>query len=179
MMVLVEHASRMRDVDDVVGPFRPREREDPLDVAANDSRFGRERRKAPQSTGFAPGARLDRLGHRALLDLGLELGGVGAIVLAELAVNRLQLLLEVELALILDERSTDFVIELALETQDLDLGADHVVELAEEIGQRFSLEKALARLMTDHEVGGDAVRLSLWRIGRLHHANDFARDPAV
>ena len=179
MVILVEHAPRVGDVHDVVGSLGPRQRENPFHVAADDSRFGRERRQAPQPARFAAGARLHQLGERALLDLGFELRRVRAVVFAELAVNRLQLLLEIELALVLDERPADLVVELSFEAQHLDFGADHVVQLAEEIGQRVSLEQALPRLVSDRQMRGDAVRLAFRRIGRLNHRHDLARNAAM
>jgi hypothetical protein len=43
VVVLVEHASRVRHVEHVVGALLPRERGDPVQVGARDARLGRHR----------------------------------------------------------------------------------------------------------------------------------------
>ena len=92
------------------------------------------------------GARAHRLGKRLALDLRLELVEVVAVLLAELAVNRLQLLLEVELALILEERAAHVVVDLALEPQQLDLAARAARRAIEQVlGSVGDSSSALAR----------------------------------
>ena len=179
MVVLVENVPRVGDVDRVVGSLGPRQGENPFDVAANDAGFGRQGRESPKAARFAAGAVLHELRHRAFLDLRFELGGVGPIILAELSVNGLELFLEIELALILNERSSNLVVELSLEPEHLDFGADHVVKLAEEIRESLRLEQALSDVVPDRDVRGDAVGLALRRFRRLNHVHDLARDPAM
>ena len=61
-------------------------------------------------------------GQLLLLERRRELLESVAIVLAELAVDRLELLLQIELALVLKERAAHLSFDLPLEAQDLDLG---------------------------------------------------------
>ena len=56
-----------------------------------------------------------------------------AVFFAELAVDRAQLLLEVELALILEHCAANVVIDLPLEAQQLDLAGEQLAEQIEQI----------------------------------------------
>ena len=117
VVVLVEHAPRVLDVEDVIGAFGPGEAEEPIEVIAADGRLGRHRRRAPQLSQLALCAGLHRVGQCAALDLGIEIRQVVAVVLPELARDRPELLLQVELPLVLEERSAHVVVDLALEPQ--------------------------------------------------------------
>ena len=106
VVVLVEYLSRMAHVEHVVAALGPRQGEEPVEVVAR-RRSPRER-SAPCARSFrnlAQCARLHRLREPLRLDLRLELLDVVALVLAELAMDRLELLLQVELALVLEERA--------------------------------------------------------------------------
>ena len=73
-----------------------------------------------------------------LLERGGELVEAIALVLPELAVDRLELLLQIELALILEERAAHLALDLALEAQDLDLGGERVARACEKSVPMFA-----------------------------------------
>jgi hypothetical protein len=102
VVVLIEDAPRMRHVEHVVRALRPREGEHPVDEVARHGVLRMHRRRAAQLADLAEYPRAHLVGEAALLDLRLQLGDV-VVLVAELAVNRLELLLEVELALVLEE----------------------------------------------------------------------------
>ena len=131
-MILVEDTTRVRDIKDVVAALAPRQREKPIDVVAPHRRLRRERRHATQLAHLAQGARLNGLRHVLGRDLRLEPLDVLTLVLSELAMDRLELLLQVELALILKQRAAHFVIYFPLESQQLDFRSQHLGEHAEE-----------------------------------------------
>ena len=125
VVILVENRPRVRDVEDVVGALGPRKRDDPVDEVARRPWI----RETSATCGAAFAARaasrvFTASGSAFFVDLRLELGEVVAVLLAELAVNRLELLLEVELALILEQRAAHVVVDLSLETQQLDLARE-------------------------------------------------------
>jgi hypothetical protein len=69
-------------------------------------------------------------------DLRLEPLDILTIVRAELAVNCLELLLQIELALVLKERTAYVVVDLSLEAQQLDFRAQYLGEHSVECEQR-------------------------------------------
>ncbi len=103
VMVFVQHAARMLDVEIVLGRCAPRQADEPVDVGAHDSMLRRFRRNQPQPFQFLV-SRLARLfAHLGRLDFLLEvLDFRGACVaFAQLLLNRLELLAQIILALIL------------------------------------------------------------------------------
>src|SRR5688500_6104724 len=112
VVVLVEHASRVRNVEHVVGALRPRQCRNPVEVVARDRGLRRKRRRPAEASQLPRGARLHRLRQSTTLELRLEVVEIVAVLLSELPMDRAQLLLEVELALILVERSADVILEL-------------------------------------------------------------------
>ena len=101
-MIGVEHRLGLRQVDDLVGPLVPRQRDQPVDVGARDGVLGGRGRHLRQAVELAKRFLLDRLGHAGRFDLlGELLDFLGLIVaLAELLLNRLHLLAQEVLALV-------------------------------------------------------------------------------
>ena len=93
--------------------------------------------------------------------------------------NRLQLFLEIELALILEERAAHLVVELALEAEQLDLARQHLAERVEELREGRRLEQRLSRLDAHGEMRRDPVGLALDGFRALNDGNDLVRNSAV
>src|SRR4051812_34801259 len=93
--------------------------------------------------------------------------------------NRLELLLEIELALVLEEGAAYLVFDLPLETKQIDLRAKNVGELPKEVVQRSGLEQPLARLQLRRDMGRDAVRLTSRGLRSLHEPHDLRRDATM
>ena len=100
-VVLVQHLLGAGDVLDDLGPLLPRHLDQPVDVIADNSRFGGHRRHHLELVQLARGLLACLFRHAGLGDLLLELGDlVAALVhLAELFLNGLHLLIQVVLAL--------------------------------------------------------------------------------
>src|SRR5689334_19569787 len=90
--------------------------------------------------------------------------------------NRLELFLEIELALILEERPSHFLVELSLESQKLDLAAEHLAERVEKLRKRRCLEERLPCLDAHRKVRRDAVCLTLDGIGALNDRDHLVRN---
>jgi hypothetical protein len=102
VVVLVEHLRRERQVLLDLGLLRPRQVDQRVDVVADDRRLGRHRRHELQLLELGVGLLLGLLRHLGGDDLLLELLHVGAFfAVAELLLDRLDLLVEVVLALAL------------------------------------------------------------------------------
>ena len=121
VVILVEHLPRVRDVEHVVGALGPRQRDDPVEVrcaprptratSATCRRSRRSSRRARASTApAAPSPRAPPRARRCRHRLRRQL-----------AMDRLELLLEVELALVLEQRATHVVVDLPLELEEIDL----------------------------------------------------------
>ena len=102
-MILVEDGARVLEVEVVLGRLRPRQAEDPVEVGPDDAVLGRRRRQLLEAGELAPGRLEDVLRQALLLDLLAELVDLGLLVvaLAQLFLDRLELLAEEVLALAL------------------------------------------------------------------------------
>jgi hypothetical protein len=94
-------------------------------------------------------------------------------------VNCLELLLQVELALVLEQRAAHFLVELALEAEQLDLARQYLAQSLEQLRHRGRFEQRLASLHANREVGGNAVRLPRHRVRALHYRHDLVGNPAM
>ena len=100
-VVLVEHLARVREVEVVLGRRAPRQRRDPLQPAADDAVLGGGLRQALQPRELAVDLRADLLGQLDLGELLAQLVDLrlGRVALAELLLDRLELLAQEVLAL--------------------------------------------------------------------------------
>ena len=118
-------------------------------------------------------------GSAAAVDLGLELRQIVTVVLAELARDRAELLLQVELALILEQRSPHVLVDLALQSQELDLGTEQLCQCLPELGKSGRLQQLLPDLVLDRQVRGDGDRAALVGLDRLDESGCLVGDAAV
>ena len=100
------------------------------------------------------------LGHAGGLDLLAQLGDLGLlrVVLAELALDGLQLLAQDVLALALVELGLDLGLDAALELEDLDLAGQERGDELEALDDVEGLEQLLALLGGHVRAVGDHVR---------------------
>ena len=159
-MVGVEHLLRLDDVVADLGALLPRDGEHPVEIVAHHRRLGAHRRH---------GAQLLQLRHRLLarllrqlggLDLGLELGGLvlAVLALAQLLLDRLELLVQVVLALRLLHLPLHAVTDALFHLQHADL-ALHVGEDALETHRHGrGLQQFLLLGDLEPEMRGDRVR---------------------
>src|SRR4029078_11765593 len=101
------------------------------------------------------------------------------VLLAQLAVDYAQLLLEVELALVLEHRAANVVVDLPLQSQQLDFPGQELTEHLQQMPQRLCLEQRLTQLEPNRDVCSDSERLSLDGVGALDDRDDLPRDATV
>ncbi len=114
VVVLVEDRPRLLDVDRVARLLAPRQLHEPVEVGADDAVLGRRLRHFRQPVELAVRGLADLLGHLRLVDLLAQFVGLGLlrIGLAQLFLNRAQLLAQIELALILLHLALDVGLDL-------------------------------------------------------------------
>ena len=159
VVVLVEDAGGFLDVELVVGRDVPGQADQPVHVGPDDADLGRGGRDPAHPVDFLDRARLDLLRHAGGLDLVAQLVDLGLlrVVLAQLALDRLQLLAQDVLALGLVHLRLDFGLDPALQLEDLDLVGEEVRDELEALGDVDGLEHLLALLGRHVRAVGDHV----------------------
>src|SRR6266850_1039320 len=116
-MIGFENRSRVSYVEHFVGALGPRYRHDPVDEVSRDGELRRHGWHAPKLSHLSKCPFLDD-GRQSLLPyLRLELGEVISVLFTQLAMDYPQLLLEIELALVLEHRAANIVVDLPLESE--------------------------------------------------------------
>ena len=126
VVVLVEDAGGLLDVEVVLRGDVPRQPDQPVDVGADDPHLRRRRRDAAHAVDLLDRPCLDLLRHAGLLDLVAQLVDLGLlrVVLAQLALDGLELLAQDVLALGLVHLGLDLGLDPALQLVDLDLAGE-------------------------------------------------------
>ena len=158
-VVGVEHLLRLDDVVADLGALLPGDGEHPVEVVAHHRRLGAHRRHAAELLEF-----LQRLLARFLRQLGgldprLELGGfvLAVLALAEFLLDRLELLVQVVLALRLLHLPLHAVADALLHLQHADLALHMGEDTLEPRGDGGRLQQLLLLGDLEAEVGGDGV----------------------
>ena len=158
-MVLVEDLARVLEVEIVFGDLVPGQGQDPVEVGADDAVLGSRRRQPLEPAQLPQHRLLDLLGQALLLDLLPQLVDLGLLVvgLAELRLDRLQLLSEEELALALVDLAGDLRLDLRAELRHLDLAAEDQRDLPQPLLDVGRLEQLLPLLGLQPQRRGDQV----------------------
>ncbi len=159
-VVGVEHLARVPEVE-VVGRRRvPRQRGEPLEVGADHAVLGGGLRQLLQPRELAVGLAPHVLGQRdraellaQLLDLGLR-----RVALAQLLLDRLELLAQHVLALGLVELGLHLRLDPRPDRGDLELAGEDLREAAQPAGHVALLQELLLLLGLDPQRAGDQVR---------------------
>ena len=148
VVVLVEHLLGEGEVVLDLGLLRPRQVDQRVDVVAHDGGLGRHRRHQLQLLEFGVDLLLRLLRHLRGNDLLLELLHVGALfAVAELLLDRLDLLVQVVLALALFHLALDAATNALLDLEDVDLVLELLEQLLEPLvdGERGRARPACSR----------------------------------
>ncbi len=191
-MVGVEHLTGVGGVELLLGALRPRHRDQPVEVAADHRGLRRLLALALEPAQLLLGLIGDRLRHPRLGDLALVLLDQVVLVLAQLLADRLHLLAQEVLALLLLGAGLDVVADLAAHLQlgqplalqlDRDLQPLADVEGVEQaqllLGAEFRAEAGRvgkrARLLDRAQEGGDATVVAAQLEDLLDHGAVLAR----
>src|SRR5687767_9747342 len=179
VMIGVQNSACVRDVEDFVSPLSPRDGHDPVDEVASHGELRRHRRHPPKLSQLSKCSFLYNGGQRLLPHLRLELGEIVSILFTKLAMDYAQLLLQVELALVLEHRTAHIVVDLALEPQQLDLTREQLAQHLQQLAESVGFEQRLAQLESHRDVRRDAERLTLSGLRALDDRDDLRRYAAV
>ena len=150
----------MVEVEVVLGDRPPRQREDPVEVRADDAVLGGGGREALEPVHLARrrlGGVLGQVLGRELLEQLVDLGLV-VVDLAELLLDRLQLLTEEELALGLVDLARDLRLDLRAELRHLDLAPEDRRDPAQPLLDVGRLEQLLPLVRLQPQRRRDQVR---------------------
>ena len=157
----VEDALGLQQIDDFLGPLAPRQRDQPVDVGARHGVLGRGHRHLRQTIELAQRFFLDRLGHAGRLDLLGELFDFLGLVVAfaEFLLDRLHLLAQEVLALVLADLRLHLRLNLRSELEDLELLDQDAIQVVQPRADVERLEHFLLDGGADgREARGDEVR---------------------
>ncbi len=144
------------EVDDLVGPLRPRQRDQPVEIRARHGVLGRGHRHLREPIELAQRLLLDRLGHAGRFDLLGELFDFLRLVVAfaELLLDRLHLLAQEVLALVLADLGLHLRLDLRTELEDFELLDQDAVQV---VHPRADVER-LQHLLLDGRADGRQAR---------------------
>ena len=154
VMVLVEDAARFGDVDALLGELRPRQLDQPIEVAADHGVLGARLGRALKPRQLLQRLLLGLLRHLGLFNGLAQFGdlGAGAFALAKLLLNLAKLLAQDVLALPALQRFLGLLADLLGQAQDFDLLREDAQQLVQALLDVEGLEQVL--LLGRREVGG-------------------------
>ena len=170
-MVFVQDALHVPQVQVVLGPGLPRHVDEPVEVLGNDHRLGRQRHHVAEAGVLAQGDLLHFLGHAGLQDLLVKFGNArgAGVAVAQLLLDRLELLLEEVLLLRLRQARPHAVADLALDLEEADLVLEDVGQGPQPLLGVDHLQEVLLVGEGDGGVGGHGVgqARAVRRLGHL------------
>ena len=172
VVVAVEDLAGVRHVEVVVAVHVPGQRDDPVQVRADDGVLGALRRDVAEAVELPAGRLVGLLRELELLDLLAQLVDLGLLLvgLAELLLDGPELLAQEVLALALVDLAAHVALDLGAELQHVELAREDADELAHALLDVVLLEQRLLVLRLDAHGAGDEERERprLLDVGRGH-----------
>ncbi len=179
-MIGVEHLDGVRQVLVDLALLAPRQAEQRVDVIAHDRRLGRHRRHHLELLELAQRLGLGFLRHLGGLDLLVHLVEIGVLVaLAKLLLDRLDLLVQVVLALALFHLPLDSTADALLDLKDVDLAFEQTEQVLEPLADVLHFEDFLLLLELQRQVRGNRVGQPAAIVDARHRRQDFRRNLLV
>jgi hypothetical protein len=177
-VVVVEHATGVSEIQVVVGGRVPGERQDPVDVRADHPVLGRGGRQPAQPVELAADGAVGLLGQRRLVHALAQLGDLRRLLvgLAELLLDRAQLLAQEVLPLALVDLGRDLRLDLRAELEHLQLASDDRRDAAEPLFGVDLLEERLPVVERHPHRGGDHVREEAGVVDALDRRHELGRE---
>ena len=165
--VLVVHdALGLLEVDDLVGPLRPRQRDDPVEIGARHGVFRGRRRHLRQAIELAQRFLLHGLGQAGGFELGAQLFDLARLIVAfaELLLDRLELFAQEVVALVLADFRLHLALDLRAELEDFELLDQQAVQQVE---PRADVERLQHFLLGVGADGAEARRDEVGEAARI------------
>src|SRR5690606_30200173 len=173
VVILVKHLARVSDVEVIDAHLVPRQAGQPVEIRADDAIFSRLRWQLRQPVKLAIGFLERFLGHARFVDLApvfLDLDRL-FIALAQFALDGLQLLAQIVLALHLFHLALGFALNLAAQFEHFQLFAKNGDQAAQLGFGTVQFQHGLGFFQVDADVGGNRVR-QLQRIIDVQRRSD-------
>ncbi len=186
VVVAVEDLARVLDVEVVLARGVPGQRDDPVEVGADDRVLGAGRLDLGQALELALGGLADLVGQLELVELLAQLADLGLLLvgLAELLLDRLELLAQEVLALRLVDLGAHVGLDLGAQLEHLELAREDARELAQPLLDVGLFEQLLLVFGLDAHRAGHQERESaglldvggrhLELLGQVGHERDDA-----
>ena len=160
VVILVEHLARVLEVEVVLGRLVPRQRGDPLEIAAHHPVFRHRGLQALESRELAVGLLAHLLGKLGRVELLAQLGDLRLhlVGLAKLLLDGLELLAQEVLALALVELGLDLRLDLRADRHHLELARQDLRQPAQPLADVDLLEQRLLLLGLEPQCPRDQVR---------------------
>ncbi len=159
IMVVVQHLLGVLDVFLDLAALAPRDRQHPVEIIADDGGLGRHRAHRAQLLDLGQGLFAGFLAQAGLLDAQFDLGHFVAAVLAlaQFLLDRLELFVQVILALGLLHLALHARADLLLHLQHADLALHHGVNALKAFDHVGDLQQLLLVADLDGEMRGDGI----------------------
>ncbi|OQA28699.1 MAG: hypothetical protein BWY59_00701 [Verrucomicrobia bacterium ADurb.Bin345] len=160
VVVLVEDAARLRNLQLVLRRDRPRQLRQPVEIGPHHRVFRRRRGNRAEPLLLLVGGLLHLFGHPRRADLALDFQDVALllVLLAQLLADRLHLFAQEEFALALGKRFADLVLDLRPQPQHLQLAVQQRGQAAEPRTGPVILQQQLPVFKRHVQVRGNQVR---------------------
>ncbi len=178
VMVLVEDAAGFDDVDRLRFGQRPRQFDQPVEIAAHHAVFAGRFRHALQPAQFLARLLLDFFGHAGIGDRLVELGHLGGLAFlafAELALDRRHLLAQQDFTLALVERDLGLPADLLRQAQDFDAVGEEPRDFVHARGNVDGLEDFLFLLGLHVHIGDRQIGERRRAVDRLNRGEQIGR----
>ena len=158
----------------------PGQREQRVDEVAHDGGFGRHRRHELQLLELGERLRLGLLRHLGRLDLLFHLVEIGVLVaLAQFLLDRLDLLVQVVLALALLHLALDAAANALFDLQNVDFAFEQSQQVLEAFRDGAHLENFLLLLELQRKMRGNGVGEPAAVVDARHRRQNLGRDLLV
>ena len=180
VVIGVEDLDRLGEVLADLALLLPRQPDQRVDEVAHDRRLGRHRRHHLELLQLRHRLGFGLLRHPGGLDLLLHLVEVGVLVaLAQLLLDRLDLLVQVVLALALLHLALDAAADALLDLQDVDFAFQQAQQVLEALADVDHLQDFLLLLQLQRQVRGDGIGQAAAVVDAGHRGQDLRRDLLV
>ena len=170
IVIIIQHLLCLGEVFFGARLHAPRDRQDPVEVVAHNSSFGRHRRHVLELLQLGVDLFLGLFAQLGVRDAGFQFGDfiLAVLTIAKLVLNGLHLLVQIVLALRLLHLGFDAGLDLFLDLQDGHFALHQPVYFLEPLGDGQGFKQVLFLLDLDAEMPRDQIGQTC-RLGRFGH----------
>ena len=180
VMIFIQHRLGAGQVVLDLGLLAPGQIDQGLDVVAHHRCFGRHRRHQLELLQLAVGLLARFLGHAGGLDLLVQVFEVGTLfAVAQFLLDRLDLLVQVVLALALLHLALDAATDALFHLQDVDLVLEQIEQLFQPLAHLGQIQHRLLGIELQRQMRSDGVSQATRIVDTADGRQDLGRDLLV